>query len=59
MSGHTPGFGNGVVNAERLTAECDDGTTTGRGAGAFGTDAVTVIAVAVTAAAPSNAARFA
>ncbi|BCI78617.1 hypothetical protein MTY66_02420 [Mycolicibacterium sp. TY66] len=57
MSGSTPGFGNGVVNADRLTAECDAGTT--RGAGAFGTEAVTVMAVAVATVAPSNAARFA
>lgn len=57
MSGSTPGFGNGVLNADRLTAECEAGTSLG--AGGFGTEAVTVIAVAVAAAAPSNAARFA
>lgn len=57
MSGRTPGFGNGVVNDDRLTAECDDGTSLG--AGGFGTEAVTVMAVAVAAAAPSNATRFA
>ena len=57
ISGQTPGFGKGVVNDERLTAECEAGTSLG--AGGFGTEAVTVIAVTVAAVAPSNAARFA